>query len=209
MHHGLIRFILLQHGHLPEWLDTTNPKLNIVKHEDYIPKEYLPTFNSHTIELNFHRIEGLEEHFVYFNDDEFIIKNVKKEDFFKNGLPCDSAILSPIIADNKDNFSKIIHNNVLVINTNFVKNQCIKKNILKWFNLKYGTKLIRNFLLMPWKHFTGFYNEHIVSSYCKDTFRDLWNKENDILDNTSKCRFRDANTNVNQWLMKYYQIATR
>ena len=39
-------------GHLPEWLDTTNPKLNIVNHKDYIPEEYLPTFSSHTIELH-------------------------------------------------------------------------------------------------------------------------------------------------------------
>ena len=36
-------------GHLPEWLDVQHPKLVIVRHEDYIPKEYLPTFNSHTI----------------------------------------------------------------------------------------------------------------------------------------------------------------
>ena len=26
------------------------------KHEDYIPKQYLPTFSSHPIELNMHRI---------------------------------------------------------------------------------------------------------------------------------------------------------
>ena len=34
-------------GHLPAWLDTGNPKLHIVKHADFIPSEYLPTFNSH------------------------------------------------------------------------------------------------------------------------------------------------------------------
>ena len=48
-------------GHVPDWLDTTNPKLNIVNHKDYIPKEYLPTFNSNVIELNLHRIEDLSE----------------------------------------------------------------------------------------------------------------------------------------------------
>ena len=54
-------------GHLPDWLDTTNPKLHIVKHTDFIPAEYLPTFNSHTIELNLHRIEGLAEQFIYLS----------------------------------------------------------------------------------------------------------------------------------------------
>ena len=34
-----------------------------MRHEDYIPGEFLPTFNSHTIELNFHRIPGLSEQF--------------------------------------------------------------------------------------------------------------------------------------------------
>ena len=66
------------YGHLPKWLNTDNPKLNIVKHSDFIPKEYLPTFSSHSIELNLHRIEGLAERFVYFNDDMFLTILSKK-----------------------------------------------------------------------------------------------------------------------------------
>ena len=31
-------------GHVPGWLNTDNDKIVIVKHEDFIPKEYLPTF---------------------------------------------------------------------------------------------------------------------------------------------------------------------
>ena len=64
-------------GHLPEWLDVQHPKLVIVRHEDYIPKEYLPTFNSHTIEWNLHRIHGLSENFVYFNDDIFLLREME------------------------------------------------------------------------------------------------------------------------------------
>ena len=30
-------------GHLPKWLNTEHPKLHIVKHEDFIPSEFLPT----------------------------------------------------------------------------------------------------------------------------------------------------------------------
>ena len=36
-------------GHIPNWLNLNAPKLNFVKHSDYIPASYLPTFNSHTI----------------------------------------------------------------------------------------------------------------------------------------------------------------
>jgi len=53
-------------GHLPQWLNTDHPKLNIVRHEDYIPKKYLPTFSARPIEVNLHRIKGLAEHFVFF-----------------------------------------------------------------------------------------------------------------------------------------------
>ena len=28
-------------GHLPEWLDSSNPKLHIVNHEDFIPPRYI------------------------------------------------------------------------------------------------------------------------------------------------------------------------
>ena len=66
-------------GHLPAWLNTAHPKLHIIKHTDFIPPQYLPTYNSHTIELNLHRIPGLSENFVYFNDDVFLIRPVKAE----------------------------------------------------------------------------------------------------------------------------------
>ena len=72
-------------GHLPQWLNTECPKLHIVNHKDYIPEKYLPTFSSHPIELNIHRIPGLSEHFVYFNDDMFLNGPVKPEFFFQNG----------------------------------------------------------------------------------------------------------------------------
>ena len=53
------RIHLITWGHLPAWLDTSHPKLHIVRHEEYLPGEYLPSFNSNTLELNIARIEGL------------------------------------------------------------------------------------------------------------------------------------------------------
>lgn len=72
-------------GHLPEWLDTANPKLAVVNHRDFIPQEYLPTFSANPIELNFHRIQGLSEQFVYFNDDVFLLRPVREADFSGTG----------------------------------------------------------------------------------------------------------------------------
>jgi hypothetical protein len=64
-------------GQVPEWMNTEHPKLNLVNHADYIPAEYLPTFSANPIELNFHRIAGLSEQFVYFNDDTFLSSPVE------------------------------------------------------------------------------------------------------------------------------------
>ena len=55
-------------GQIPRWLDINYKKVKVVFHEEFIPKEFLPTFNSHTIELNLHRIDELSEKFIYFND---------------------------------------------------------------------------------------------------------------------------------------------
>ena len=62
---------LITNGQIPDWLNLNAPKLHFVKHSDYIPAEYLPTFNSNAIQLSLHRIEGLSEYFVHFDDDFF------------------------------------------------------------------------------------------------------------------------------------------
>ena len=195
-------------GHLPNWLNTNNNKLVIVNHKDYIPEQYLPTFSANPIELNLHRIKDLSENFVYFNDDMFILKNVLPEDFFCNNKPCDSAILSPIISYDKDGFAKLVQNNMAIINTYFIKNECIKKNFTKWINFKYGKELLRSFCMMPWKHFTGFMDIHIPTSLKKETYKVLWDKEFDILNNTSMSKFRNNNIDVNQWLIRYWQLCS-
>ena len=85
-----VRYVwLVTCGHTPEWLNTEHPKLRVVRHEDFIPKEYLPTFSSICIELNLWRISGLSEHFVYFNDDMYLFDNASTKRYrtMQFGLP--------------------------------------------------------------------------------------------------------------------------
>lgn len=56
---------------VPDWLLTDHPRLTVVDHTDILPSTGLPTFNSHALSANLHRIEGLAEHFLYMNDDVF------------------------------------------------------------------------------------------------------------------------------------------
>jgi hypothetical protein len=78
---------LVTDGQVPGWLRTTHPRLNLVTHSDiFLNGEHLPTFNSHAIEANLHRIEGLSESYLYFNDDVFLGSEVSPEDFLlENG----------------------------------------------------------------------------------------------------------------------------
>lgn len=192
-------------GHLPVWLNKNHQKLNIVYHHDYIPEKYLPTFSSRPIELNLHRIKGLSEHFVYFNDDMFIIKPTRKEDFFKNDLPCDTAVLMPLISKFRKSTMANVANVMEIINTSYDKKSVLKKDFFKWFNICYRKFLISTFLMLPYKHFTGFLNLHLPNSYLKSTFEELWDREYEVLDSTCSNKFRTGN-DINQQLPKYKQL---
>lgn len=65
------------------------PGTTVVHHDQgVLPKALLPTFNSHAIESGLHRIPGLADRFVYFNDDNFVCRPLTPEHFFtKDGNP--------------------------------------------------------------------------------------------------------------------------
>lgn len=193
-------------GHLPPWLNTNHPKLNIVNHHDYIPEKYLPTFSSHAIELNMHRIEGLSQQFVYFNDDMFIIRPVSPDDFFKNGLPCDTFGLNCIYFG-PDSAGHFNGSNMEVINAEFKnKKEIMKRDLGKWFSPKNGFRInLKTAMLSFWEWFPGFHYNHLPSGFLRQTLEEVWEKYPDILDKTCSDRFRTT-SNVNQWLFKYWQL---
>ena len=193
-------------GQQPEWLNADALKLHIVKHEDYIPKEYLPVFNSHPIELNMHRIEGLSEKFVYFNDDMFIINTLPDERFFKNGLPCDTAVCNLLQPSVDGMLTHIMANNMVIINEHFDKHQTIRKNWRKWFTIKYGVAPIRTLLLWPWPAFSNLYEHHQPNAFLKSTFEEVWELYGERLKTTSMTRLRSI-SNCSQWLMRDWRLA--
>ena len=79
---------LVTDDQIPHWLDTSVAGLQVVSHKEiFTDPSVLPTFNSHAIESQIHHIEGLAEHFLYFNDDMFLGREVTPQDFFHaNGL---------------------------------------------------------------------------------------------------------------------------
>lgn len=195
-------------GQTPEWLNTSHPKLNLVNHTDYIPAEYLPTFSSHTIELNLHRIPGLAEHFVYFNDDTYLNDAVQPEDFFVDGKPCDSAILSQLVPSvQRDAFKHILCNDMAFVNDHFRKHAVMGRDLSKWFSPKYGKMLLKNIYFGIPKGFSAFHNFHVPSAMLKSTYEKVWEMEPEVLHRTCQNKFRGLG-DVNQYVMSYYNICT-
>lgn len=191
-------------GHYPSWINEENSKIHLVKHEDYINRSYLPVFSANPIELNLHKIKGLSENFVFFNDDFFLSRKSVKTDFFKKNLPVDNAIIS---AQSGGGISTIIMNDLEVINANFSKYAVLKRHFFKFFNFKYGFELFRSLLLLPWTRFTGFFDPHQPQPYLKSTFYEVWQFAEDKLNETTANRFRTGD-DCNQYLMRYWQLVT-
>ena len=193
-------------GHVPEWLDTEHPKLHIVRHEDYIPKEYLPTFNSAVIEIHMHRIEGLSEKFVYFNDDFYLIDKVQIEDYFRNDKPCDMLAFQPVVANPKNPvMSHIYMNNSVTLCKYFNKRENVKQHLGNYFKLGYPPLYFcYNVLEMAFPLYTGFYTVHNPSPFSKTTFEEIWEKEAELLKEMSTHRFRGKN-DISPYLFREWQ----
>lgn len=197
-------------GHLPDWLNTENPKLHVVRHKDYIPEKYLPVFSSHPIEVNMHRIPGLSEHFVYFNDDMLLNGPVTPEFFFHKGLPCDFANIDNLYSDGTDDFyAHVMFNETHVINKHYSYIQSFLRHPLKYLNPAYGWKAnLKNLLKTENRsQFSGFVNHHLATSYLKQTFLDFWKKDYKTLDMTSTSKFRSP-FDVSQSIFRYAQLAS-
>ena len=204
------RIHFLTWGHVPEFLNLACPKLRIVNHSQFIPAEYLPTFSSHVIEMNLHRIPDLAEHFVYFNDDTFLLREFQPENFFQDGLPCTYGAEIPWTFHGKLGiWAHAAANDLGVINAHFPKKTAVHLHGKKYRAGCYGWKTNLRTLalqtLFP-DQFTGFQNLHAPAAYRKQTFHEVWSAEPELLTATSRNRFR-ASTDVNQWVFLWWQVA--
>ena len=115
------KIFLLTDDQTPSWLDVDHPRIQVVSHKEVFDNRgLLPTFNSHAIETQLHRIEGLSENFLYFNDDVFLGRPLQPQSFFSaNGtslfFQSPTAVpLTPITADDDFNFAAGKNNRELI-----------------------------------------------------------------------------------------------
>ena len=205
------KIYLITNGKFPNWINKENPKLVLITHEDYMPKECLPTFNSCAIELHMHKIKGLSEHFVYFNDDVFLNSPIKPEYYFKNGLPCDmnkETCFNVPIYTPEDRYS--IYMQMLadlgVINGSFDRWKTVMQSPRRWFGPHLGIRgIIMSGILLRKRLFVGFSNYHLEQAYLKSTFKEVWDAAPDFM-KASCTRFRKDVT-ANPYIFRYWQFA--
>lgn len=208
------KVFLVTNGTFPTWINPQCPKLVMLRHEDYIPMQYLPTFSSHTIELNMDKIPGLSEHFVYFNDDVFLNAPTKPEDYFIDGLPCDcnaeTLFVSPWY-DPIDRFSVkiIMFCDIAAINRHFDRRKTVRQAPKKWFGSHLWDKYFLSTVqmsLMGVGGFQFFRLRHWDQPFLKSTIQEVWEKEPDMM--AKSCtRFRQ-DVSLNQYVFRYWQFAS-
>ena len=205
------KVFLITNGKFPDWINKDCPKLELVKHEDFIPKEKLPAFNSNFIEICIHNIKNLSEHFVYFNDDMFLNAPVKPEYYFKKGLPCDinrETCYNVPIYTKEDIFGiySIMFADISIINSHFRRWTTVCQSPWRWFGPHLGIKgLLMSAILAKQRLFVGFSNYHIEQAFLKSIIAEVWEKNPDFM-NDSCTRFRE-NLKANQYIFRYWQFA--
>lgn len=193
---------------VPVWLNINHPKLVLVDHKDYIPEKYLPVFSSRPIDLNLHRIKGLEEKFVTFNDDYLITDYLKPTDFFVGDMPKDIFIEYPIMCGgNSPLFSNTLANTFNLIGKYYTRSEYRKVLKKKILSPKYGLYFWYNLLqyYIPYTKFFGLLTPHFARPYLKSSFVELWQKEEAVLDATCRNRFRDI-TDVNIYVFRLWNL---
>jgi len=159
-------------------------KVSIVDHKVIFAgyEDYLPTFNNRPIETCLFRIPNLADHFIYFNDDFFLINETKPTDFFING--------QPILRGKWLEFDK---------KTIFKKE---KKN-------KAGHKTAQQ-KAAKLIGFNKYYNfRHTPHPLRKSTFENYFNANEDEFINNIKFRFRESNQFTPQGLANHIEIKNK
>ena len=188
-------------GQIPSWLNTTHPNLRIINHTDFIPEEFLPTFNNRPIHFNLHRIKDLSEHFVLLDDDTFLLNEVKPDMFFRKGEPVLQTYLGYLNKGN-NNWNRVLWNDYALINTHFNVAETIWKNRRKWFNIRqlgFAYAAFNYFCFRINKTIPVYTFGHLAHPHLKSTIKDVWDAFPDDARRTCMQKFR-SDDQLNQYL---------
>lgn len=173
----------------PEWLDTSNPRIQIVDHKEIMPPQSLPCFNATVIEHFIPNIPGLSEHFLFSNDDMFLGHAVSPETFF-------AADGFPIIRLYRRRFRKL---------TLFYREHILKKKLGNY------PQVIRNAAALIEKKYGVYFGSkahHNIDAYLKSSYIHTREMFKSALEPTFTNHIR-ANNDIQRHLYSYAALAEK
>lgn len=117
----------------------------------------------------------------------FLIDNVEKTDFFRNGKPCDMLCEYPLGFSGKTYvFSHTMVNNMNLMGKYFKRKQIKKDLKKKMLSPKYGKYAIYNWIMymLPFPNLIGVLSHHLPMANLKIHLSRFWEKEPEILNET-------------------------
>lgn len=201
------RVHLVTAGHIPPWLNREHPRLRTVTHAELFEDPgHLPTFNSGSIEMNLHRVPGLADQFIYFNDDTFVLRETRRERLFKRGLPRDYRWMVPLMQ--MGDFSHRLHHQMAVALEDTVDvKHAIDKAISKDFWPGYPPRyLVLNALFRRLGRPSLFEINHHPQPYLRGEMEEFCARNEEMVSRTSAAKFRGAKT-MAQHVFRFASLA--
>lgn len=163
----------------PAWL-LDHPKVTVVRSEEFFADpSVLPTHNSHAVEAQLHRIDGLAEHFLYSNDDMFFGRPVRPELFFSPGGISSFVECGVRIGPGPARPARSGHDNALRVNRELLSE-------------RFGRTIVRDL-------------EHCAAPLRRSVMFELEREFSDDFSRTAASRFRSAtDISVTNSLYHYY-----
>lgn len=163
-------------------LNDTYKKVSIVDHSVIFSghEKYLPIFNCRPLETAMYRIPDLAEHFIYLNDDFFLINHTKPTDFFVDGLP---ILRGKWLKFEEDIFYKRFKKPKKSGHKKIQQNAAKLVGLDKYYNFKHTPHPLR-----------------------KSTFENYFKENKDVFVNNIKYRFRHESQFTPQGLANHLEI---
>lgn len=167
-------FIIVQNkSEIPNYIDTD--KVIIIEHKDIIPKQFLPCFNSCTIEWFIANIPNLNDEFLYLNDDMFLMHPIAQEQFYNNKFE--------IAPPNHPFTTGILLNCAKMIYKNDFPMAYLPRHTIRYYNKNAMKLCYQEFQMTLENSFTTFRdNETNISIYALDMYMDKngWYREGKV-----------------------------
>jgi hypothetical protein len=170
--------------------------LKIVDHKEIYKgyEQYLPVFNITSILTVLWRIDGISDHFVFFNDDFFLVKNCTPEDWFLNGKPVlrGKWLFPPFLKIFSD-FFKILKNRHLKMNKDY-------KPKLSFFIRQWNTGKLVGF------NYRYFFHCHYPHPMNRETIAEFYGLNKNLFEKNLSSRFKKPDQFILSSLVNHLEI---